>query len=146
MKEYSFLNLLVLVNSTPLAGWAEGDDVLQVSRREDGFNDSVGADGRMLAYQNANKSGLMVFRLQQQSEGNAFLNYLYGLQEGAQGVFVPLNVTVKDLTNGESALGTAGYLKRPSDVTRGTGINAQEWNLVVERLDLLFGPLPGLAF
>jgi len=142
MQEYSFLNVLTLINNFPLTGWAEGDDVIQIERRVDGFNDSVGADGRMLVSQDANKSGTMVFRLQQQSEGNAYLADLYGRQEGANGIFVPLQIMVKNIASGEMSQGSFGYLKKPAKVTRGTGVNGQEWIIVVERLDSAFGILP----
>jgi len=142
MQNYSFLNMFVFVQGTPITGWAEGDDVIQVARRENAFNDKVGADGRMIVAQNANQSGSLKFRLQQQSEGNSVLNYLFGLQEGSMGQFAPLQVTVKNIATGELSVGSFGYIVKPAETSRGVNPNAQEWEIVVERLNQLFGSLP----
>lgn len=144
MQQYSFLNILVLINGIPLTGWSEGDDVIEVQRREDAFMDQVGADGRMIGYQNANRSGSLTFRLQQQSEGNLLMSNFFGIQEGQLGQYVPINVTMKNIASGEMAQGTFGYVTKPAEMRRGTGVNSQEWTVVVEQLDQLFGPLPGL--
>lgn len=142
MKSYSLKNTVLLVAGVPISGFAPGDDVIQASRRVDGFDDEMGADGEMLVFQNADESGQFVIRLQQSSDSNAYLNGLYNVQ--ARGTFVAIPVTFKDIVNGEIIGGSKGYIKKPADATRGTAPNAQEWTMVVEKYDAIFTALPTL--
>ena len=143
MQQYSFLNYLVTINGVPVTGWAEGDDVIQVSRREDAFADNVGADGKMIMYQTANRTGEITFKLQQQSEGSILLNALYGQQEAWKGQNAPVTITMTNLADPkDSVIGANCYVKKPADVTRGTGINANEWTVVAETLAISYGTRP----
>lgn len=139
MKAYSFLNTVVLVNGVPLTGWAEGDDVINITRRQDGATDKVGADGKMAVAINADRSGEVTFKLMQTSSSNKWLNGLANLQAGGPLTFVPVAVLFQDTYRQDSGAGSLGYIKKLPDVQRGTDINEQEWTIVVERLDLLLG-------
>ena len=147
MKVYSFQNTVVLVNGVEITGWADGDDVIGISRRTDSASDKVGADGTMMVSISADKSGEFTFKLQQTSSSNKYLASLIALQEGGAKTFVPVNVLFQDTYRQDLATGTIGYLKKPSDLTRGTQGNNQEWTVVVERLDMLLGDpaLVGIA-
>jgi len=140
MQYYSIQTTVLLVNGIPIKGFADGDDVIQGSRREDGFRDRVGADGRMMVSQNANRSGEIIIRLQQGSEANIVLDQLYKLQEKAATLGVA--VLFKNLITGETMGGSTGYIVRPADISRGAQANNQEWRIVVEDYDVLFLGLP----
>lgn len=137
MKEYSFLNTIVLINGVELVGWAEGDDVIQIERLNDSASHSIGASGEMTVSLSADRSGTFRINLQQSSESNAFLSGLMAAQEN--GTFVPVFAQFKDTRGNDLASGTQGYITRPANMTRGTGVNGQEWTVVVERLDMLVG-------
>lgn len=137
MKAYSFANTIVLVNGVELTGWAEGDDVIQLARLNDSAMHVIGADGVMTMALSADRSGSCTFSLMQSSESNAYLSTLMNTQEN--GAFVPLFVQFKDTGGSDLGSGTQGYLTKPADMTRGTNVNAQEWVIVCERLDLLHG-------
>jgi hypothetical protein len=139
MKVYSFNNTVMLVNGVEITGWAEGDDVIDISRRADSASDKVGADGTMMVSISADKSGEFKFKLQQTSGSNKFLMSLCALQEGGAKTFVPVNVLFQDTYRNDMATGTVGYIKKPTDVQRGAQAGNQEWTVVVERLDLLLG-------
>lgn len=139
MKVYSFQNTVMLVNGVEITGWADGDDVINISRRTDSASDKVGADGNMMVSISADKSGEFAFKLQQTSSSNKYLNSLCALQEGGAKTFVPVNVLFQDTYRNDLATGTIGYIKKPADVQRGAQGNNQEWIVVVERLDLLLG-------
>lgn len=136
MKQYSFLNTVVLVNGVSIGGWDEGDDALKMSRRVNSANDKVGVDGEMTVSVSANRSGVLVFGLNQSSDSNAYLGGLVSSMEN--GIFVPILVQFKDVVTGDLASGTQGYIVKPADMDRGDNSNRQDWQIVCERLDMLY--------
>ena len=139
MKAYSFLDTFVLVNGIPLDGWADGDDVIKITRRADAATDKMGADGRMAVALNADRSGEITVKLMQTSRANSYLNSIAALQAAGPKRFVPVMITFQDSYRQDMGAGALGYIKKLPDVQRGTGINTQEWTFVVERLDLILG-------
>lgn len=139
MKRYSFSDTVVLVNGIEITGWAEGDDVIDVQRRVDSITDKVGADGKMMVSVSADKSGEFKFKLQQTSGSNKYLMALLALMENSSATFIPVTVQAQDTYRRDLATGTTGYIKKPANMTRGAQGNNQEWVIVTERLDLVFG-------
>ncbi len=137
MKEFSFLNIILLVNGVPIEGFDEGDDVITLERINDSAAHKVGTDGEMTVSISADRSGTMTFRLNQSSDSNLFLSGLIIAQEN--GAFVPIFAQFKDTKGLDLASGTQGYIQRPANMVRGTNSQPQEWVIVVERLDLLHG-------
>ena len=139
MRVFSFSNLVTLINGVELSNFAEGDDVITIMRRNDSASDSVGADGKMMVSISSDKSGELTFKLQQTSPSNKFLMGLIALQENGADTFIPVNVLVQDTFRKDLATGTVGYIKKFPDVQRGHVAGVQEWTIVTERLDLIFG-------
>jgi len=137
MKDYSFLNTIVLVNGLEISGFDEGDDVISLSRLNDSAAHSIGTDGEMTVSLSADRSGTVVFRIMQTSDSNKFLSAFITAQEN--GAFVPIFVQFKDTKGLDLGSGTQGYITRPANMVRGTMAQPQEWTIVVERLDLLHG-------
>lgn len=137
MKNYSFLETVLLVNGVEIVGYDEGDDVIQLNRLGDSASHLIGADGEMTVSLSADRSGEVIFRVLQQSDSNQYLSGLMTAQEN--GLFVPVFVQFKDTQNNDIGSGTQGYIPKPADMTRGTNVQGQEWRIVVERLDLLHG-------
>lgn len=135
MKEYSFLNTILLVNGTPITGFDEGDDVITLDRINDSANSISGVDGEMTVSISADRRGTVVFRLVQTSDSNSYLSGLISSQEN--GAFVPIFVQFKDTLGGDLGSGTQGFINRPAPMTRGGNANSDEWTITVERLDLL---------
>ena len=135
MKEYSFLDTLLLVNGVEISGFDEGDDVIALERLNDSAAHKIGTDGEMTVSISADRSGTVTFRLMQSSDSNAYLSGLINAQEN--GAFVPIFIQFKDTRGNDLGSGTQGYINRPASMTRGTNANAQEWMVTVERLDLL---------
>ena len=136
MKDYSFLNTLLLVNGVEISGFDEGDDVIEMARINDSAAHKVGTDGEMTVSISADRTVTATFRLMQSSLSNAYLSGLISAQEN--GAFIPIFVQFTDTKGGDLGSGTAGYITKPATMTRGTNANAQEWIVTVERLDLLF--------
>lgn len=135
MKEYSFLDVIFLINGVEISGYDEGDDVIALDRRNDSASDKVGTDGEMSVAISADRSGSIVFRLMQTSDSNSYLSGLISAQEN--GSFVPIFAQFKDVRGGDLGSGTQGYILKPAGMTRGTAVGNQEWTVIVERLDLL---------
>jgi len=139
MKNYSFLNTVLLVNGVEITGWAEGDDLITFSRRNDSMTDVVGASGEMAVSNMGDRSGELVFTLLQTSTSNTYMGGLLAAQEN--GLFVPTFVLLKDTLGGEIVSGSQGYIKKPADFTLGAGINTREWTIVLERGDVTYTQL-----
>lgn len=137
MKEYSFLDVLLLVNGVEIGGFDEGDDVISLERLNDSATHKIGTDGEMTVSISADRSGSVTFRLLQSSDSNFYLSGLINAQEN--GAFVPIFVQFKDTRGLDLGSGTQGYITKPASMIRGTNANSQEWMIVVERLDLLHG-------
>ena len=135
MKEYSFLDVVLLVNGVEISGFDEGDDVITMERTNDTAAHKVGTDGEMTVSISADRSGSITFRLMQTADSNLYLTALITAAEN--GAFVPIFVQFKDTRGGDLGSGTQGYIVRPATMVRGTNATAQEWSIVAERLDLL---------
>ena len=137
MKEYSFLDTLLLVNGVEINGFDEGDDVISLDRLNDSATHKIGTDGEMTVSISADRSGTCTFRLMQSSDSNTYLSGLITAQEN--GAFIPIFLQFKDTRGLDIGSGTQGYINRPATMTRGTNANSQEWIITVERLDMLHG-------
>jgi hypothetical protein len=137
MKQYSFLNTLLLVNGVEISGYDEGDDVIILERLTDSASHKIGTDGEMTVSISADRSGTLTFRLMQSSASNTYLSGLIGSQEN--GLFVPVFSQFKDTEGLDLVSGTQGYINRPAGITRGTNANSQEWVITMERLDFIHG-------
>lgn len=144
MQQYSFQNTIVLVNGVEITGWADGDDVISIKRRVDSISDKVGAGGSMVISISSDKSGEFMFKLQQTSESNNYLQNTMNDQEMAGVLFTPITVTFQDIYRQDLASGSAGYIKKPAELTRGEHSATQEWSIVVENLQQVLGNLPSV--
>ena len=115
MKDYSFLNTVLIVNGVEITGFDEGDDVIQLARLGDSASHTIGADGEMTVSLSADRSGEVIFRVMQTSDSNSYLSGLITAQEN--GAFVPVFVQFKDTSNNDLGSGTQGYIPRPAIVT-----------------------------
>lgn len=139
MRAYSFQDTIVVVNGVELTGWADGDDVIAISRRVPSATDKVGAAGEMMVSVSSDKSGSLKFKLQQVSPSNAFLGGLCDTMEAGGSQFVPVFVQFMDTYRNDLGAGSEGYITKPADMTRGANGNNTDWEIVVENLVLVHG-------
>lgn len=135
MRTFSIEEYSVLIDGVPITGYDEGDDVVQVARRVESMQDRVGADGEMTTYLSADRSGTVTVRLAQSSDFNATFTTL--AQAAEAGSYVPLQILIRDLKGNDTVVATNCYITKPSDVTRGTGPNSQEWVMQSESCQIL---------
>lgn len=135
MKEYSFAKSFLLVNGVDIDGYDEGDDVITLRRLTDNSNHVIGADGIMTVSFHPDRSGEVIFRLNQASDANGFMSALVTAQEA--NTLVPIEVQFTDLNGQDLISATTGYIPRPADVVRGLNTQSQEWRIVVEKLVMI---------
>lgn len=135
MQQYSFQNITLTINGVTIEGYDEGDDVITIRRINDNASHILSADGIMTVSFSPDRSGEIIFRLNQASDANKYLTSYVNLQE-TTGELVPLNVAFTDLTNHDLFEATEGYMPKPADVVRGLNTNSQEWRIVVENLTM----------
>ncbi len=135
MQQYSFGNTNLLVNTVPITGFDEGDDVVTFRRLNDNSSHILSADGIMTVSFSPDRSGEIIFRVNQASDINGLLSSLVSAQE--QNVLVPIAVQFTDLQGNDIMSATAGYIPRPADVVRGLNTQANEWRIIVENLVML---------
>lgn len=135
MQTYLFGKTLLLVNGVPVEGYDEGDDVITMRRLNDNSSHIISADGVMTVSFHPDRSGEIVFRVNQASDINAFMSSLVTAQE--QNVLVPITVQFSDLNGDDLVSATTGYIPRPADLNRGLNSNSQEWRIIVENLTIL---------
>ena len=137
MKQYTYSDTITLINGVEISGFADGDDVVKFERLTDSASHKVGVDGEMSVAVSSDKSGMATIKLMQTSSSNKYLSGLINLQES--GFFSPIFIQFKDVNNLDLVSGTQGYIKKQAAMNRGAGIVAQEWSIIVERMDLLHG-------
>lgn len=140
MDGYSLVNYVLLVAGVPITGLAEGDDSISAKRLTDSASHKIGGQGNMVVSFSADRSGEITIKLQHTSPSNAYLKGLVDLQElnGGKG-FLPVPVRAQDTYRNDIASGTRGYIKKPADQQRGEKSTTQEWGIVVENLNLVYG-------
>lgn len=132
MQDYNFGKNILLINGVEITGYDEGDDVITCRRLNDNSAHQISADGIMTVSFHPDRSGEILFRVNQASDINGLLSSLVTEQE--TNTFVPIEVQMTDLNNDDIMSATAGYIPRPADVTRGLNTQSQEWRIVVEKL------------
>lgn len=142
MNIYSFANTVVLVNGREITGWDEGDDVIKVARLGDSATHKIGAGGEMMVSLSTDKSGEFTFKLQAGSDANNYLMELVKRQEAGASTFSPVNVLMQDTFRQDRGSAATCYMKKPSDMIRGAKAGSQEWVIVAENIDLVFGITP----
>lgn len=135
MQQYSFGKTILLINGVQVTGYDEGDDVITMRRLNDNSQHIISADGVMTVSFSPDRSGEILFRVNQASDINGLLSSLVTAQE--QNVLVPITVQFTDLNGNDIVSSTEGYIPRPADMIRGLNSQSQEWRIIVEKLVIL---------
>lgn len=144
MKQADFISIAVVLTAPPLpphrvTNWSDDNAALTIKRRTDSFSDKVGVDGRMAVFINADKTGEIGIKVMQTSPTNKYLNAVCRLAQGGASTFAPISMSFMDTYRQDKATGLFGYVKKPADIERGMEVKTQEWTIITERLDVLFG-------
>lgn len=135
LRSYAADEVAVTMDGTQLDGFAEGDDVIRISRRVRRYDLQTGADGAGTVYRNADKSAECTLRLQQTSRANAILTAKLGAQDA--GLVVPFPFAVTDMSGGDTAFAEAAFVAGPADMVRGSAPGTVEWTLILHNCEIL---------
>lgn len=133
MNNYIWQKTVSYIDGRPITGFVDEADALQFNRLNDSANHMMDLDGAMSVYVNSDRSGEVILKLKHTAPINGYLSAKTAAQEN--GLFTPVFFTFKDTLGGDIINGTNGYYTRPANTQRGSGIQVQEWRIVVERLD-----------
>lgn len=134
LSTHSFVDHLIMVDGVELNGFGEGDDVITVEYREDRFNDTVGADGRMQKNVSANGSATISVKLLSGSESNGYLEDLFAKM--VDGDIDGVSVSITDSRTGRGQVATTGYIPKLANESKGAKAQDREWSIVVPRIDI----------
>ena len=139
MKQYSFYSVDLLINSTTINGYADGNSIITAARSMPQHGKVMDARGKMVAITSADKSGVMTFDLLQTSDQNSFLQRLAGKshEDGTSGnsaTFIPIQATLVDKMGNTTVKGVNGFLTMQPAVVRGTGLSTVTWLMEFEQL------------
>lgn len=134
MMIYSFTHHIVMINGVEIENFGEGDDVITTEYREDGFTDTIGADGNMQASVSANQSASIKIKLLAGAPENDYLESLY--QKMRNGEIKGIGVSMFDSITGKGEVATTGYIPKLANKSKGVKAQDREWTIIVPKLDI----------
>lgn len=124
---YSFKNVAVTVDGSPVTGFWEGDDAVQINPRADNATEVVGVDGTATVSISADDSVFIVLKLQANSPMNTVLNNKF--RQMRNGMAYPFAISVRNTGNGEGGSSAYCVVKKAPPAQFGEKASAREWTL-----------------
>lgn len=136
MDTYDPMKVTLVIGGNIISGFHDGS-FIQVSRDEDTWLRTVGADGRVARARNANKMGMVTFTLQQGSPSNSVCSSLHNADELTG---VPPGAFQLIDQNGTTVLaGDETFFLKPADVEFAKEVSGRQWSLAVPKLEGVVG-------
>lgn len=152
MKASDFKGIVVEVAFAPtlpphaVTQWSDDADAFTFKRRNPSATDKMGVDGKMALFLSSDRSGEFGIKVFNTSPTNKYLNSGLALQEGGQRTFAPVSITFFDTNRQDKFIGLFGYVQKVPDIARGNEVKTQEWTIIVENAQALFGDPDFIAF
>lgn len=147
MKQYSFFNVDLLIDGSPVDGFADSNAIITASRNREAHNMIVDARGNPVVNTIADLTGIISFGLLQNSDWNAILRsklertQATGLS-GNAATFLPMQVMLSDKMGGTKITGVNCVILAHPAIVRGSGITTNQWTLNCSRLLFSEGTTP----
>ena len=122
---YSFTNVNVIFGILEISGFAEGDDVVNISFETEQFKDVAGAKGDVARVQTNDNRATITVKLLQTSSSYKVLMDLFNLDRETGANVLPLTVTNKE--TGETFVGNNTWISKAPDIVRGQNANVVEF-------------------
>jgi Bacteriophage KPP10, Structural protein ORF10 len=122
---YSFTNVNVIFGILELQGFAEGDDVVNVTFDTDQFTDVAGAKGDVTRTQTNDNRATVTIKLLQTSQSYKELMALYNIDRETGANVLPMVVINKE--TGETLVCNNTWIMKNPDIVRGQNANAVEF-------------------
>ena len=124
----------LVVGGVPISGYSD-DSMIKVSRLEDAWNLTVGADGEGTRTKTNNKSGQIEISLKQSSASNAHLSSLALADELENAGLVPS--MVKDGNGNSIYMAEQSYVKKHADAELNKTATDRVWIIETDALQML---------
>jgi hypothetical protein len=139
---YDALKVRITFAGSPISGFADGTFVT-AARRNPTWVLTAGADGETARSKSNDKTGTIVFTLLQTSQSNDTLSAKALVDELTGNGVGP--ILIQDLNGTTLVQGETAFIEKPADVTLAKDVEAREWTLLVDRLNIhVGGSLPAL--
>lgn len=122
---YSFTNVNVIFGILEISGFAEGDDIVNISFETEQFKDVAGAKGDVARVQTNDNRATIKVKLLQTSSSYKILMDLFNLDRETGANVLPLTVINKE--TGETFVGNNTWINKAPDIIRGQNANAVEF-------------------
>ena len=132
---YSFKNVNAIFGITEIQGFAEGDDVVNITFDTEQFMDQAGAKGDVVRTQTSDNRATVVIKLLQTSESYKELMALFNLDRQTGSNVLPLTVINKE--TGETFIGNNAWIQKAPDMVRGQNANTVEFTFRVDFATLI---------
>ena len=136
VKNYDPAAVRVTFAGIPISGFADGTFVA-ASRRNDTWSLVAGADGETARAKSNDRTGQVVFTLLQTSASNDLLSAKALTDELTGNGVGP--ILIQDLNGTTLLQGETAFVAKPADVTLAKEVEAREWTLLVDRLNMTVG-------
>jgi len=126
----------VIFKGTPLSGFADGT-FISVTRSNDSYSKTVGADGETTRVASRDKSGEITITLAQTSPSNDFLSSQLEADErdnSGSGDFL-----IKDNSGNTIIESAAAWVRKPADTEFAKEVSNREWVLDADNLLMSVG-------
>jgi len=137
LKTYNATNVIVTYGGHTFTGFAGGDDVVQVSRREDSVQLDIGMQGDGVYSQSTDKSGEITITLQAGSETNDFLSGKASAGD-AGALFIAPMIVSEAGTNTRTTADKCTIQKVP-DLSKGATAGDVEWVFISPFVNTFIG-------
>lgn len=139
VRTYDPKKVLVLVGRIPISGFADGT-FISVSRSNDLFTKTSGADGVVTRVKSNDLSGEITMTLAQTSPSNDYMSKIALADELSNNGVVP--VTISDTSGRSNYVSAFAWIRKHPDSEFSKEVSNREWVLDCADLDLLTGGNP----
>lgn len=136
MAKFDPSQVSLLLNGYEVKDYADGTDVINVVHAVAAGSYTIGATGKGVFVANPDRSGTLTLKLHQHGPDNKWLNDRLLTQRNSLKTFEPFTLEIRDLLNEDLVTGLKGYFTDLPAFTRGAGVNAKQWAIAFERVDI----------
>jgi hypothetical protein len=150
MKQYSFYDVDMLIDGSPVEGFPTSNAIITAGRNSAQHLPVVDARGKLVVATSADQTGLFAFPLLMTSDWNeilyakAQLTQATGLS-GNKSLWTPMQIQLVDKMGDVLVEGVNGFIIKQPNITRGVGISQNMWSIYVERIYTTTGNYPEIG-
>ena len=134
---YNGGEVAIIIGGRAMSGLG-ADTFCSLSRDEDSFTTTVGADGEVTRSKTNNRKGTLELTLLQSSDANSFLQSLVNADENLNGAGIG-PVVVRDISGSFIATAAQGWIRKPADIEFAREAGERTWTIDLADADFIGG-------